>query len=158
MRDDRGAEVGLSIRLSDPQQDPATPWHDGACRLFLPKSGKVAVLDVDFHHGNGTQDIFWRRSDVLTVSIHGHPSFAYPYFTGFADEIGEDEGRGFNLNLPLPEKTSIEKYLAALRRSLGRIRKHDPAYLVIAPGLNTAAGDPTGTWNLRSDNFAEIGR
>ncbi len=70
---------------------------------YLSGYGRVAILDIDYHHGNGQQDIFYRRSDVLTVSIHGHPSFAYPYFSGFEDEKGEGEGEGFNFNLPLPE-------------------------------------------------------
>ena len=69
----------------------------------------MAILDVDFHHGNGTQDIFYTRADVLTVSIHGNPRFAYPHFAGFADEHGEGSGESYNLNLPLPEVTSPER-------------------------------------------------
>ncbi len=84
-----------------------------AAQSLIKTFGRVAVLDVDYHHGNGTQDIFYHRSDVLTVSIHGHPSFAYPYFSGFADEVGEGEGKGFNHNLPLPEHVDDARYLSA---------------------------------------------
>ena len=65
--------------------------------------GKVAILDIDYHHGNSQQDIFYKRNDVLTISLHGHPKFAHPYFTGFADEMGKGTGYGYNLNMPLPE-------------------------------------------------------
>ena len=72
------------------------------------------MLDIDYHHGNGQQVIFYRRTDVLTVSLHGHPSFAYPYFSGFEDEKGEEEGLGYNFNFPLPETINVEQYLHTL--------------------------------------------
>ena len=81
---------------------------------YLSRYGKVAIVDVDYHHGNGQQDIFYERSDVLTVSIHGDPDFAYPYFTGFADERGDGAGTGFNLNIPLPEVQDGAQYREAL--------------------------------------------
>jgi acetoin utilization deacetylase AcuC-like enzyme/GNAT superfamily N-acetyltransferase len=120
---------------------------------FLSRYGKVAVLDIDFHHGNGTQDIFYTRSDVFTVSIHGNPRFAYPHFAGFADETGEGEGAGFNLNLPLPETITPERYRETLQKALHAIRKFKPAYLVLALGLDTAKADPTGTWTLIAEDF-----
>lgn len=124
----------------------------------LSADGRVAILDLDFHHGNGAQDIFYRRGDVLTVSLHGHPNFAYPYFSGFADETGEDEGRGFNLNLPLAEDTDEAAYLAALDTALARIRRFDPVYLVLAQGFDILQGDPTGTFTLRPPAMTAIGR
>jgi acetoin utilization deacetylase AcuC-like enzyme len=124
---------------------------------YLSAYGRIAVLDVDYHHGNGTQDIFYDRDDVLTVSIHGDPSFAYPYFTGFKDETGRGAGAGANLNIPLPEKISAEDHRKALQRALSRIAEHDPAYLVVALGLDTAKGDPTGTWSYTSADFAKMG-
>ena len=124
----------------------------------LSDFGKVAVLDIDYHHGNGQQDIFYRRSDVLTVSIHGHPKFAYPYFSGFDDERGEGDGDGFNLNLPLSEGVDGKKYRQALAKAVRRIVQFDPYFLVVALGLDTAKGDPTGTWSLTSKDFETNGR
>ena len=125
---------------------------------YLCAYGKVAILDIDYHHGNGQQDIFYRRPDVLTVSIHGHPKFAYPYFTGFEDERGEGEGEGFNLNLPLPENLDGERYRKTLGKALHRIEEFSPQFLVVALGLDTAKGDPTGTWSLMAKDFEENGR
>jgi acetoin utilization deacetylase AcuC-like enzyme/GNAT superfamily N-acetyltransferase len=124
----------------------------------LSAHGRVAILDVDYHHGNGQQDIFYRRSDVLTVSIHGHPRFAYPYFTGFEDEVGEGPGEGYNMNLPLPEQRTGKQYAIALVRALRRIEDFRPALLVVALGLDTARGDPTGTWSLTSRDLERNGR
>lgn len=120
---------------------------------YLSTNGKVAVLDIDFHHGNGTQEIFYQRPDVLTLSIHGHPRFAYPYFSGFADERGAASGQGFNLNLPLPEHLTVERYQEALQRAIKRITRYHPDFLVIALGFDTGRGDPTGTWLLGPDDF-----
>jgi acetoin utilization deacetylase AcuC-like enzyme/GNAT superfamily N-acetyltransferase len=125
---------------------------------FLCAHGKVAILDIDYHHGNGQQDIFFRRSDVLTVSLHGDPVFAYPYFTGFADEAGELEGHGFNLNVPLPEALDGPSYRRALAPAIQRIVEFNPAFLIVALGLDTAKGDPTGTWSLTAHDFSENGR
>ena len=125
---------------------------------YLSRYGRVAVLDVDFHHGNGTQDIFYHRADVLTISIHGDPHFAYPHFAGFTYERGMGEGEGFNINYPLPEQTSVERYQRTLADALRRIKKFRPAYLVLALGLDTAKDDPTGTWTLRARDFEENGR
>ena len=123
----------------------------------LSTVGSVAILDIDYHHGNGQQDIFYGRADVLTASIHGHPRFAYPYFSGFADERGEGAGVGFNLNAPLPEDVNGERYLAALQRVCRRIGHFNPQWLVVALGLDAAKGDPTGTWSLRPKDFFAIG-
>jgi len=124
---------------------------------FLSNYGKVAVLDIDYHHGNGTQEIFYDRSDVLTVSIHGHPSFAYPYFSGFRDEQGTGAGRGFNLNIPLQEHMAGASYRESLSRVIDRVRRFRPDFLIIALGLDTAKGDPTGTWDLVGADFEENG-
>lgn len=125
---------------------------------FLSRYGKVAILDIDYHHGNGQQDIFYKRSDVLTVSIHGHPRFAYPYFSGFEDEQGEGEGEGYNLNFPLPETVDGEKYRKHLYKALKRIEAFNPYFLIVALGLDTAKGDPTGTWTLSPEDFEANGR
>ncbi len=125
---------------------------------YLASEGPVAILDIDYHHGNGQQDIFYRRRDVLTVSIHGHPRFAYPYYTGFEDEEGEGEGSGFNLNIPLPEKLDGSAFFRELRRALAAVTRFDPSVLVVALGLDPAKGDPTGTWSLVPADFERNGR
>ncbi|MBN2578656.1 MAG: histone deacetylase family protein [Pirellulales bacterium] len=124
----------------------------------LSASGKVAILDVDYHHGNGQQDIFYDRADVLTVSIHGHPRIAYPYFSGFEDEKGLGPGEGFNLNFPLPETVDGPRYRETLQKALQAIAAFRPTFLVVALGLDTAKGDPTGTWTLRAADFEANGR
>jgi acetoin utilization deacetylase AcuC-like enzyme len=124
----------------------------------LSATGRVALLDIDYHHGNGQQDIFYRRSDVLTLSIHGHPSFAYPYFSGFEDERGEGDGEGYNVNYPLPEDVDGERYVRELKRALREVRTYAPEYLVISLGLDPAKGDPTGSWSLRAEDFETNGR
>lgn len=126
----------------------------------MPEGGrrKVAILDVDYHHGNGQQEIFWSRGDVLTVSIHGHPRFAYPYFTGFEDERGEGEGAGTNINLPLAEQVDGAAYDEALGRALDAVRAFAPSHLVVCLGLDPGHGDPTGTWSLRAADFERNGR
>ena len=125
---------------------------------MLSDFGRVAILDIDYHHGNGQQVIFYQRSDVLTISIHGHPRFAYPYFSGFEDEIGEGEGADFNMNLPLPEQITSEQYLAALSKAIKRVIRFQPDHLVVCVGFDTAKGDPTGTWGLSGTDFSQIGQ
>ncbi len=125
---------------------------------YLSRFGRIAILDIDYHHGNGQQQIFYERSDVLTVSIHGHPHFAYPYFSGFADEKGADSGTGFNLNIPLKETITPEEYLKALEHALKAISSFNPAYLIVCLGLDTSKGDPTGTWSLMARDFERVGR
>lgn len=125
---------------------------------YLGKTGKVAILDIDYHHGNGQQQIFYHRDDILTISIHGHPSFAYPYFSGFSEERGDGPGLGFNVNFPLPEKTSYGQYSLILGKAFRRIMEYGPEFLIIALGLDTAKGDPTGTWNFTHENFHSTGR
>ena len=115
-------------------------------------------MDIDYHHGNGQQDIFYERSDVFTVSIHGDPDFAYPYFTGFSDEVGRGPGEGFNLNIALPEHQDGKQYRRALARAIEAIRVFDPKFLVVCLGLDPAKGDPTGTWSLGADGFTANGR
>jgi acetoin utilization deacetylase AcuC-like enzyme/GNAT superfamily N-acetyltransferase len=124
---------------------------------YLSADGKVAILDIDYHHGNGQQDIFYERADVLTISIHGQPRFAYPYFSGFRREKGAGEGLGYNMNIPLPERIDGEKYREALNKALKRIKRFKPRFLVVALGLDTAEGDPTGTWSLSAQDFNATG-
>ena len=120
--------------------------------------GRVAVLDVDFHHGNGTQQIFWRRGDVLYVSLHGDPARAYPFFLGYADERGEGEGSGANLNFPLPAGTDDDAYLATLDRALERIAESSGEILVVSLGFDTYRGDPICDFALTTPVYEEVGR
>jgi len=120
---------------------------------YLSKYGRVAILDMDYHHGNGQQQIFYERNDVLTVSIHGHPSFAYPYFSGFKDEKGINSGYGYNHNFPLKQVLNGEEYRETLDKAVNIVRKFNPEFLIIAFGLDTAKGDPTGTWLLTARDF-----
>jgi acetoin utilization deacetylase AcuC-like enzyme/GNAT superfamily N-acetyltransferase len=125
---------------------------------YLSFEARTAVLDVDFHHGNGTQDIFYERDDVLTVSIHGHPDYSYPYFSGYADETGHGKGLGFNRNLPLPPKTDDTKYLSAFGRAMEVIARFAPEVLVVCLGFDVLKGDPTGTFLLRPPALRILGR
>jgi acetoin utilization deacetylase AcuC-like enzyme/GNAT superfamily N-acetyltransferase len=125
---------------------------------YLSTYGKVAILDIDYHHGNGEQDIFYERSDVLTISIHGHPRFAFPYFSGFADETGAGAGKGYNLNIPLPENVEGKHYRGVLGKVLSRIARFQPRFLIVALGLDPEKRDPTGSWSLQSEDFEVNGR
>ena len=120
-------------------------------------AGRVAVLDVDYHHGNGTQDIFWERDDVLFVSIHGTPETEYPYFLGYADERGAGAGLGHTLNLPLPRGTEWPQYRAALDVAFDAIVRYAPEALVVSLGVDTFAGDPISAFELTQADFATLG-
>jgi acetoin utilization deacetylase AcuC-like enzyme len=125
---------------------------------WLSSSGRVAVLDIDYHAGNGTQDIFYSRADVMTVSIHTDPDFEYPHFIGFANERGEDEGFGFHQNFPLPKGTGDEEYLQTLDPALALIRGFKPAYLVLSAGMDIYADDPLGTIKVSTQGIGEIAK
>jgi acetoin utilization deacetylase AcuC-like enzyme len=125
---------------------------------YLSAYGRVAILDIDYHHGNGAQNIFYQRPDVLTISLHGHPSFAYPYFSGFADEKGAGAGKGFNINIPLPENVDGGRYCQVLSEAVRRIPRFRPQFLIVPLGLDTAREDPTGSWSLEADDFEAVGK
>ena len=128
----------------------AQALRDGGAR-------RVAVLDVDYHHGNGTQAIFDARSDVLTVSIHGDPRTEYPFFLGHADERGTGAGAGLNLNLPLPRGTDFARWRSTLREGLDAIRTFGADALVVALGVDTFEGDPISGFRLRSADYLQVG-
>lgn len=118
---------------------------------------RVAVLDVDYHHGNGTQSIFYERADVLTISLHADPVIEYPYFLGFPDERGAGPGEGFNRNYPLPFGTDWSAYSEALDDAIRQIRKFAPSVIVIALGLDTFAGDPTTFFEILAGDYLVMG-
>lgn len=120
-------------------------------------AARIAVLDVDYHHGNGTQAIFYRRPDVLFASLHAAPEQDYPYFTGYADEAGEGPGEGFNANYPLRQGTRWDVYGAALDHAIRRIEAYGPDALVISLGVDTFEKDPISKLKLRSEDYIRIG-
>ena len=123
----------------------------------LADRGGVAVLDIDYHHGNGTQAAFYASDRVLYVSLHADPDWEYPLYWGRADETGEGAGRGFTRNLPLPPGTGDGAYLEALRVGLNAIADFDPAALVVSAGFDGYRGDPLGQFELTPEGFARIG-
>jgi acetoin utilization deacetylase AcuC-like enzyme len=121
------------------------------------KHPRVAILDVDVHHGNGTQGIFYRRSDVFTVSIHADPVAYYPFVWGYAHERGENDGQGANLNIPLPLGAGDDGYLAALNTARAAIASFAPTALVLALGLDASEHDPLAALKITTDGFRRIG-
>ncbi len=113
-----------------------------AAEALRGQHGKVAILDIDIHHGNGTQSIFYGRDDVLTVSIHADPASFYPYYWGGAEEVGTGAGEGFNLNLPVRRRSGDDVWLAAIARGLERVASFSPGALVLALGLDAHEADP----------------
>lgn len=118
---------------------------------------RVAIVDVDVHHGNGTQRIFYERGDVLFLSIHGSPAWEYPYFTGYADERGAGEGEGYTVNYPLEIGAGDGRFLAVLAEALGVVRRFHPTYLVISAGFDTFDGDPLGQFKLTTGCYRQMG-
>jgi acetoin utilization deacetylase AcuC-like enzyme len=130
-----------------------------AAEAIVRRTGQpVAILDVDYHHGNGSQQIFWRRGDVRYVSIHADPDRAYPYFLGRAGETGEGEGAGENLNIPLPAGATNEEYLVAVDLALEAIVGAPGSVIVVSLGFDSYGLDPIGDFALTTDVYHEVGR
>jgi acetoin utilization deacetylase AcuC-like enzyme len=128
-----------------------------AQHLLDDGAARVAILDIDYHHGNGTQSIFYGRRDVLFVSIHGDPRTEYPFYLGHADETGEGEGLGYNMNLPLAAGSSAAQWFAALETACIKIAAYAPDALVVSLGVDGFAGDPSSRVSLQSADFLRIG-
>jgi len=124
---------------------------------WLSEQGKTALLDIDYHAGNGTQDIFYERADVLTISIHADPDYEYPYFCGYADEHGAGVGIGFHHNFPLPAGTDTTGYLKSLSSALQLIKSFGAKYLVISAGMDLFGGDPLGKFKVTKPGIHQIG-
>ncbi len=120
-------------------------------------AARVAVLDIDSHHGNGTQGIFWNRPDVLTVSVHGDPGGYYPWFTGYAEEVGGAGAEGRNLNLPLPLGTPDAAWLAAVQHGIAAVRAFAPEALVVSLGFDASEHEPLNALNVTAEGFARAG-
>lgn len=132
--------------------------NNGALAAELLKPiGRVAFIDIDYHHGNGTQDIFYEDPEVFFLSLHGDPATEYPFLTGFSDELGRGHGLGTNLNIPLPPGTGGDTYLEALQSGLKALQDFSPVSLVVSLGFDTYKDDPLTEWKLTEQDFQSIG-
>ena len=120
--------------------------------------GRVAILDIDYHHGNGTQDIFWTRGDVFYASVHADPASDYPFYWGHADEVGADAGRGTTLNLPLAQGATLDPFRRAQDQALAAITRFAPDLLVVSFGADTWDGDPISHFALQTADYAVLAR
>ena len=164
IRDGQGAAFGL---CRPPGHHAARDMYGGYCFLnnaaiaaqYLLDNGadRVAILDPDFHHGNGTQDIFYARADAFYLSLHGEPENAFPHFVGYADETGEGDGEGFNANYPMPPGTPFAVWREALADALERIGRYGPDVLVISLGVDTYEKDPISFFKLTQGDFKTYG-
>ncbi len=149
-----------------PGHHAAADLYGGFCYLnnaaiaarYLQAGARVAVLDIDYHHGNGTQSIFYADPGVLFCSLHAHPDDDYPFYWGRADECGQGPGEGYNRNWPLSQGTDDAGYLVAVDDALAAIRQFAPQYLVVSAGFDTVVGDPVGGFRLTTEGLHEIGR
>lgn len=163
----RGAPAAFAI-CRPPGHHAAARTMGGYCylnnaaiaaeRLRGQGHARVAVLDIDYHHGNGTQSIFWQRDDVFFASLHADPHDDYPYFSGHASERGEGEGYGATLNLPLPAGTEAPEYLAALEQALEAVDAAACTATVVSLGVDTFEHDPISRFKLTSDDYLRIGQ
>lgn len=119
---------------------------------------RVAILDIDYHHGNGTQSIFYDRADVFFASLHCRPEDEYPFLMGYDTEVGTGAGKGYNLNLPMPRGTDFSLWGKSLETALHRVRNFAPDVVVVSLGVDSFAGDPVGGFELQSPDYLEIGR
>jgi len=160
-----GGELSAFALCRPPGHHAGKSFSGGYCYLnnaaiaanWLSALGKVAILDIDYHAGNGTQDIFYERGDVLTISIHADPDEAYPSFCGYADETGTGAGSGWHRNFPLPAGTDDAQYLSTLDEALGLVPLFAPQYLVVSAGMDIFGGDPLGTFKVTRQGIRQIG-
>ena len=128
-----------------------------AARALQNGTDRVAILDIDYHHGNGTQAIFYADPDVFYCSLHIDPHNAYPFFAGYADERGTEAGEGTNWNAPLPPGTTEDRYLSALEDLLDRLSAFDPQRLIVSAGFDTYLHDPISTFQITTAGFHAAG-
>ncbi len=130
-----------------------------AAQWFIDRGAKrVSILDVDYHHGNGTQEIFYRRNDVQVINLHGDPMMEYPFFLGHRDERGEGDGEGFNLNYPMPHGTAWDRWNEAFENACDKLVEYGPDVVVVSLGVDTFEKDPISKFKLISDDYPKIGR
>ncbi len=159
-----GGERAAFALSRPPGHHAGADYYGGYCHLNIAAiaaqsardagKSKVAILDIDYHHGNGTQDIFWRRGDVFYASLHADPATDYPFYWGHADEVGEGDGRGATLNLPLPQGTAVDDFRRAQATALHAIADFGADLLVVSFGADTYAGDPISAFRLETPDYA----
>ena len=164
----RAGEHCVFSACRPPGHHAATDYIGGYCylnnvaiaaqKLLDEGASKIAILDIDYHHGNGTQSIFYDRDDVLFASIHGDPQQEFPYFLGYAEETGNGKGEGFNLNLPLRWQSKAELWVDALEQALSRIAAYQPDYLLISLGVDTYIEDPISEFRLTTEDYLTVGK
>jgi acetoin utilization deacetylase AcuC-like enzyme len=163
---DGGATLAYAL-CRPPGHHAAHDLYGGYCYLnnaaiaaeyLTQRDHRPAIIDIDYHHGNGTQSIFYDRDDVFFCSLHADPEDEYPYYSGFAHELGRDAGEGLTLNLPLPLNTGEADYLRALDFALDAIAVFAPDVVIVSTGFDTLAGDPHGGMQLEIGSFRAIGR
>jgi acetoin utilization deacetylase AcuC-like enzyme len=160
-------EQGIFSLCRPPGHHAASDMFGGYCFLnnaaiaaqYLCDQGtkRAAILDIDFHHGNGTQDIFYDRDDVMFCSLHGDPQQAFPYFLGYADEIGSGKGLGYNLNYPMPRDTSFTQWQQSLTAALAELDQFSPQYLIVSLGVDTFENDPISFFKLTTADYFTTG-
>lgn len=163
----RAGQRGVFALCRPPGHHAAADYMGGYCYLnnaaiaaqYLRDQGceRVAILDVDYHHGNGTQSIFYSRSDVLVANIHADPRVEYPSFLGYADETGSGTGEGYNFNYPLPHGTDWAAYAKAMASACSEISAFAPDALVVSLGLDTFENDPISRFKLKTDDYTRMG-
>jgi acetoin utilization deacetylase AcuC-like enzyme len=162
-----GTDAEVFALCRPPGHHAAADLYGGYCFLnnaaiaaegFLGAgAARVAILDIDFHHGNGTQDIFYQRDDVLFISLHGDPIHAFPHFLGYADETGTGAGEGYNINYPMLPGTQFNAWQEALTDAMRKIRSYSPDALVISLGVDTFEKDPISFFKLTGGDFTRCG-
>jgi acetoin utilization deacetylase AcuC-like enzyme len=163
----RGGAGSAFALCRPPGHHAGTVQYGGYCFLnsaaiavqYLLDTGadRIAVLDVDYHHGNGTQEIFQSRPDVFFASIHGDPNFEYPYLSGYADEIGTGAGEGYTMNLPLPAGTAWDAWSEALDGACRRIADYGPDIVLVSLGVDTYKDDPISQFKLEQEDYLRLG-
>ena len=159
-----GGERAAFALCRPPGHHAGADYYGGYCHLNAAAiaaqaardAGKrrVAILDIDYHHGNGTQDIFWSRDDVFYASLHADPATDYPFYWGHADEVGEGAGTGTTLNLPLPQGTTLDAFRRAQSQALAAIGDYGAELLVVSFGADTYTGDPISAFKIETPDYA----
>ena len=162
-----GAKAAFAL-CRPPGHHAASDMYGGYCfinnaavaaQAFIDQgASRVAILDVDFHHGNGTQAIFYDRPDVMFLSLHGDPNNAFPHFLGYDDETGSGNGTGFNFNYPMGPGTNFKSWGLALNEACKKIANYNPDALVVSLGVDTFENDPISFFRLTSDDFKRYGK